>query len=38
MMERRVFSSLNKLLDEKDKQIENLQKKLKFSALDHPQT
>lgn len=27
-----------KLLDEKDKQIENLQKKLNFSAIDHPQT
>ena len=27
-----------KLLDEKDKQIENLQKKLKFSTIDHPQT
>ena len=27
-----------KLLDEKNKQIENLQKKLKFFATDHPQT
>lgn len=26
------------MLDEKDKHIENLQKKLKFSAIDHPQT
>ena len=27
-----------KLIDQKYKQIENLQKKLKFSAIDHPQT
>ena len=27
-----------KLLDEKDKQIENLQKKLKIPVTDHPQT
>jgi hypothetical protein len=27
-----------KLLDRKDKQIENMQKKLKFSATNHPQT
>ena len=26
-----------KLLDEKDKQIENMQKKLKFSSIGHPQ-
>ena len=26
------------LLDEKDKKIENLQKKLKFSATNRPQT
>ena len=30
--------STKKLMDEKDKQIENLKKKLKFSAIDHPQT
>ena len=24
-------------MDEKEKQIENMQKKLKFSAIDHPQ-
>ena len=27
-----------KLMDEKDKHIENLQKKPKFSTTDHPQT
>ena len=30
-------NATKKLLDEKDKQIENIQKKLKFSATDHPQ-
>ena len=30
-------NATKKLLDEKDKHIENLQKKLKFSATNHPQ-
>ena len=27
-----------KFMDEKDKHIENIQKKLKFSAIDHPRS